>query len=98
MSASKHLKKPVQIFYSYAHEDRKNRATLSKYLAPMQDEKVINEWFDDNIIAGEVFGGVINKNLYAADIIILIISTDFVNSRYCWTIEMPDPVESTGGC
>jgi hypothetical protein len=42
--------RPINIFYSYAHEDNANRKKLSKYLAPLRNEEKIREWYDDDII------------------------------------------------
>jgi len=79
---------PLNIFYSYAHKDEKSRAELSKHLAPFRRAGSIKEWYDGDIEAGEEFERAINENIYDADIILLIISVNFVNSDYCWEKEM----------
>ena len=81
-------KAPLKIFYSYAHKDEKSRADLSKHLAPFRRAGSIKEWYDANIEAGEEFERAINENIYDADIIILVISVNFLNSDYCWEKEM----------
>jgi hypothetical protein len=93
MKDTSHKKQPLNVFYSYAHEDEEHRARLSKYLASLRREGLIKEWFDANIPAGDEFEQAINKNIYIADIIVLVISMDFINSDYCWENELPEALK-----
>ncbi|HKI07635.1 MAG TPA: M4 family metallopeptidase [Nitrososphaeraceae archaeon] len=45
---------------------------------------LITEWYDRDITAGEEWRKAINENLEKADIILLLVSSDFIASDYCW--------------
>jgi len=78
----------VKLFISYSHEDEKLREQLDKHLAPLKGQKVIEEWHDRQIEAGDEWERQINENLNKADIILLLVSPNFVNSPYCNGIEL----------
>ncbi|HXX77390.1 MAG TPA: TIR domain-containing protein, partial [Ktedonobacteraceae bacterium] len=80
--------KPAILFYSYSHKDERLRDALATHLALLKRENVIKEWYDRDIDAGEEWGEDIDKNLEAADIILLLVSADFIASDYCWGKEM----------
>jgi len=79
---------PVRIFYSYSHCDEKRRARLSKHLALLRREGLIEEWSDRAIDAGAEWERAIYDELDAADIILLLISADFMDSDFCWSKEL----------
>ena len=54
----------------------------------MRRSKLIAEWHDRMIGAGEEWKGQIDRQLAAADIILLLVSADFIASDYCWGEEM----------
>lgn len=74
---------PIRIFYSYSHEDRALRDELQKHLALLEPRELIKHWHDRDISAGRPWLGVINKNLEAADIVLLLVSSAFGESEYC---------------
>jgi Zn-dependent metalloprotease len=76
-------RKPLSVFYSYAHEDEKMRNQLGKYLALSKQQGLINDWYDRMISGGEEWEEKIDTHITTADIIILLISVDFISSPYC---------------
>ena len=54
---------------------------------------LIEPWHDRRIKAGDEFDNVIDKQLNEADIILLLVSSDFIASRYCYEIEMKGALE-----
>jgi hypothetical protein len=80
--------KPAILFYSYSHKDERLRDALATHLTLLKRQNVIKEWYDRDIDAGEEWGEDIDKNLEAADIILLLVSSDFIASDYCWGKEM----------
>lgn len=66
--------KPLNLFYSYAHEDERLRDSLGKYLSPVKQQGMIKEWYDRRIGAGEEWEDKIDEHLDSADIIPLLIS------------------------
>jgi hypothetical protein len=79
---------PANLFISYSHTDEKFRNKLEKHLAALKNQGVLEIWHDRKIIAGQEWENEINGNLSNADIILLLISADFIASRYCYDIEM----------
>jgi CheY-like chemotaxis protein len=79
---------PVDLFYSYAHEDEALRDELDKHLKIMERRGVIRSWHDRKIVPGASWEGEIDSNLAEADLILLLISADFINSDYIWSKEL----------
>ncbi|HWS87418.1 MAG TPA: tetratricopeptide repeat protein [Pyrinomonadaceae bacterium] len=82
------LTEPLELFYSYSHRDEDLRDKLETHLSMLKRQKVINQWHDRGILAGEEWGGEIDEHLKAADIILLLVSADFLASDYCYDIEL----------
>jgi hypothetical protein len=83
----------VEIFCSYAHEDEGLRKDFDKLLEPLKRQKLIELWHDRRIEAGERFAGVIDDHLNSADIIVLLVSRDFLASDYSCSKEVPRAME-----
>lgn len=79
---------PVKIFFCYAHEDKRMLIQLQKHLKPLQQHGYIETWYDQDISAGSEWEPAIVKRLHEAQIILLLISADFINSEYCYNKEM----------
>src|SRR2546425_11549677 len=82
-----------EIFFCYAHEDEQLLKILKMHLKPLQHEGLIDVWYDRDISAGEEWEQEISKQLSAAQIILLLVSPDFINSDYCYGIEMKRALE-----
>jgi hypothetical protein len=54
---------------------------------------VIHDWHDRKITAGSEWKGQIDQHLNTAGVILLLVSADFVNSDYCYDIEMKRALE-----
>jgi hypothetical protein len=80
--------RPLKLFYSYAREDEELRDGLDKHLSALKRSGIISEWHDRQIVPGEDWRGEIDTHLESADIILLLISSDFLSSNYCYEIEM----------
>src|SRR3954452_24019611 len=84
---------PVSLFYSYSHKDEALRKKLETHLSLLQDEGVISGWHDRRIVAGTEWGGAISENLEQARVILLLVSADFLASRYCRDVEIKRAME-----
>ena len=84
---------PVEIFYSYAHEDEAHAKKLQTHLSILKRQGLINNWHDRQIIAGHEWGTEIDKHLESAHIILLLVSSDFIDFDYCWGREMTRALE-----
>jgi len=93
MSAQSSLKKAIEIFFSYAHEDEALRNELEKHLRNMVREGEITAWFDRKITAGREWENEISMNLNSAQVILLLVSPDFMASDYCFDVEVQRAIE-----
>ena len=78
----------MKVFISYSHKDEKYKDELLKHLKGLKLTQNISTWVDRNIMAGQEWDESIKKNLHNADIILLMISSDFIASRYIWEEEL----------
>ena len=76
--------KSVKIFYSYAHRDETFRDELAKHLG----RSYISEWHDREILPGINWSNEIDSHLNTSQIILLLVSADFMASDYCYGREM----------
>lgn len=87
------LFKPVSLFYAYAHEDERLRTQFEKQLGLLRRQGLIAEWHDRNIVAGTDWAQEIDEQMNRADIILLLVSADFMASDYAYSIEMMRAIE-----
>lgn len=80
----------IRLFFSYAHQDEALRDELEKHLAGLRHQGIIEMWHDRCIGAGEEWAAKIDGNLQTADVILLLVSADFIASRYCYDIELTE--------
>ncbi|MFM9949060.1 MAG: toll/interleukin-1 receptor domain-containing protein [Saprospiraceae bacterium] len=73
---------PLNIFIIYARADADALAEFKKSLTPLVRRGEVAIWYDAEIIPGQEWEKAIEKNLKAADIIVLFLSSDFFNSHY----------------
>jgi internalin A len=78
----------VRLFYSYAHRDESYRDELETHLKLLQRQRLLSTWHDRKITAGASWKAAIDQNIEQADIILLLVSSDFIASDYCWQTEM----------
>lgn len=83
----------VRVFLSYCHADEDFKNKLNKHLAPLKRCNKVKEWDDRQLIVGTLFEDTIKKHLQEDEIIILLISSDFINSDYCYNVEMEKAIE-----
>lgn len=76
------------LMYCYCHEDKALRDGLEKHLSAMRHDGLIAEWHDRKILAGAEWEKEIDKRLDTAAIILLLVTASFLNSRYCYSVEM----------
>jgi hypothetical protein len=84
---------PLEVFCCYAREDQEMLAHLKKHLMPLQRQGQITVWSDTNLNAGVEWEKELHQHLESADIILLLISPDFMASDYCYSTEMGRAIE-----
>jgi internalin A len=83
----------ARLFYSYSHRDEDLRNELETHLKLLQRQGLIETWNDRKIEAGDDWKRRIDENLERADIILLLVSADFIASDYCYEKEMNRALE-----
>ncbi len=84
---------PFKIFFCYAHEDEQLLNKLKNHLFPLKRTRLIDVWHDRDISAGTDWEQQIKSHLNQAQIILLLVSPDFMVSDYCYSIEMQRALE-----
>lgn len=72
------------VFLSYSHADESLRDQLEKHLSALKRQGLIDSWHDRRIVAGKEFDKEISGNLEKAEVILLLVSSDFLASDYCY--------------
>lgn len=83
----------TKLFFSYSHADEQLRDTLEKHLSALKRQGLIDTWHDRRILAGDELDHAIEQSLEEADVILLLVSADFLASAYCYDVEMQRAVE-----
>jgi TIR domain len=83
-----------KIFFSYAHEDEELLHKLMSHLKPLQLSGLVDQfWYDREISAGSEWEPEIVKQLNDANIILLLVSSAFMASDYCFSKELRYAIE-----
>jgi tetratricopeptide (TPR) repeat protein len=85
--------KAIEVFFSYSHKDEELRDQLSNHLSTLKRKQFITAWHDRRIGAGKEWANEIDERLDQADIILLLISSDFLASDYCYDVEVKRAME-----
>src|SRR6266568_2271069 len=83
----------IEIFFCYAREDEALVNQLKRHLIPLQRQRLIDIWYDRDISAGTEWELEIKEHLNSAQIILLLVSPDFMASDYCYGVEMRRALE-----
>ncbi len=83
----------LKVFFSYSHADEPLKNELVKHLGILKRQGIISTWDDRQIPPGGEWNQLINENLNAADIILLLVSADFIHSEYCWGVEVTTAIK-----
>jgi TIR domain len=84
---------PINLFYCYAHQDEILRNELDTHLTPLKKSGLIQSWHDLDISPGEEWEKEIGVHLNTAQVILLLVSPDFIASNYCYGKEMGRAIE-----
>jgi hypothetical protein len=81
------------LFISYSHADEKFKVELVKHLSGMRRMGLISEWNDRQIYPGKEWDKEIRDKMEKADIILFLISSDFMSSDYINDIEIGKAID-----
>ena len=83
----------IEIFFSYAHEDKDLMDDVRRQLIIFERKKKIRKWHDRMIPAGENWESHIDHRIRKAQIILLFVSPSFIESKYCYDIEVKEALK-----
>jgi hypothetical protein len=87
------IPEPVKVFISYSHKDERFREQLQEYLYAAKRQGLIEDWHDRRIAPGEEWENLISENLETSEIVLLLVSSSFIASPYCYDREMQRALE-----
>lgn len=82
-----------KVFISYSQKDIEYLKQLETHLIMLKRNRFIATWTDRQLIPGEAWDGKIKQELSNANIIIFLISADFLATDYIWDVEMRLAIE-----
>jgi hypothetical protein len=85
--------RPIGLFISYAREDEHYRENLSKHLSNLTQLGVITSWHDRMIVPGQAWDQEVNTALTDAQIVLFLVSSDFIASGYITGVEVARALE-----
>ena len=78
------MNKPLKIFITYSHKNRKAKNKLITYLDVMRQEGLIGIWHDNEILAGDTWKKeIFSTNLPESDLLLYLVSADSLASENC---------------
>ncbi len=80
------------VFISYSHRDRELCQELETHLSNLKRQNVITSWYDGDISPGTEWESQIIEHLNTDQILLLLISADFLASDFCYSIEMTQAI------
>lgn len=83
---------PIEVFFSYSHSDEALRDELDKSLSILKQQGV-SVWHDRQIPPGTEWEAALDERINQAHIILLLISSDFLGSHYCYERETTRALE-----
>ena len=92
--------RPAKIFVSYSHLDERHRESLESHLKVLKSAGLLELWHDRRINPGDDWKGKIDHALEEADVVVLLVSSDFLASDYCNDVELSRALErnANGNC
>lgn len=92
----KFLKLPGQmkkVFISYSKSDTEYLIQLEKHLTVLKRNGTISTWNCRKLEAGDVWDNKIKQELEEANVILFLVSSDFLATEYIWDIEIVRAIE-----
>lgn len=77
----------ARVFVSYSHVDEELRDQLEVQLAMLKRQGLVEIWHDRRMLPGDHLDWTISRELDEADVILLLVSPNFIASDYCYKIE-----------
>ena len=85
--------KMMSVFFSYSHKDEEIKRKLDTALSSLKRSKKVTTWNDREIMPGTAWDDKIKRELGQANLILLLISADFLASDYIWNGEKKSAIK-----
>lgn len=86
------MQKSLNVFISYSHKDGALCEELEVHLSNLKRQNIISFWYDGDIVPGTAWEAQILEHLKTAQIVLLLVSADFIASDFCYSIEMKQAI------
>lgn len=83
----------TKVFISYSHNDEDLKDRLKTHLAVLEHQNLLSVWDDRQIASGDDWYPEIEQAIESAQIAILLISADFLSSKFILGEEIPPLLE-----
>jgi len=80
-------------FICYAHKDEEFKDELLAHCSVLHRQGLLRSWHDRKLIPGERWNEKIRQELDAAEVILPLVSVNFLSSEYCWDVELKRALE-----
>lgn len=84
---------PLKVFISYSHKDKRMKDKLIAHLNSLIRQKYISLWYDNMILPGKKIDTEIIEALRSSQIVLLLLSADYLASDYCYHEEMEEALK-----
>jgi Effector-associated domain 11/TIR domain len=81
--------KALSVFISYSKKDIELKEELITHLASLRRRNIVSNWDDRHLIGGESWDEAIKVKMREADIILFLVSANFIATDYIWNHEIP---------
>ena len=88
MSSAAEPTKAIKVFFSYSHKDEKYKDDLLAHLSPLIRREFIDSWDDRKTSAGDEWETEVLHHIDEADIILCLLSANYIHSDYCFNVEV----------
>lgn len=87
------MPKPLNVFISYSHKDEAHVDELKKHLVTLRQRDIVADWYDRELISGDSLDEELRSKLTNSDLVLFIISVDFLASWYCYEVELKETLK-----
>lgn len=83
----------LKIFISYSHLDARYKRELLVHLKSLELTHNIDVWYDGKILPGDTIDKEILEQLEISDVVLLLVSPNYLQSSYCMNVELDKAIE-----
>ncbi len=87
------MNRPVKIFISYTQADESYKNELATQLKLLKMQGLVEAWSDQEILPGQEWDAEIKEHLNEAEVILFLVSTEFLVSDYVNDVEIKKALE-----